>query len=165
MRFLHHPEDLIRNKHQMMFHTSAFAIGAAVVGVAAAGASAAVSINAANQAKKQQAGASKGVIKSLGKIETPTYDVGSMISDASRISAAQRAELEKFQPGAAKLREKSVGQLNQAMNVTDQYLKGEIPQDVREQTMRNIAEFGGAGFNPATAGQGGGFHRRTGHGQ
>jgi hypothetical protein len=43
------------------------------------------------------------------------------------------------------------------MDVTDQYLRGEIPQDVREQTMRNIAEFGGAGFNPATAGRAGGF--------
>jgi hypothetical protein len=80
-----------------------------------------------------------------------------MIADAARISEAQRAELEKFQPGAAALRKKSVGQINKAMDVTDKYLKGEIPQDVREQTMRNIAEFGGAGFNPAMAGQGGGF--------
>jgi hypothetical protein len=157
MRFLHHPEDLIRNKHQMMFFSSAFAIGAAVVGVVAAGASAAVSINAANQAAKRQAAASRGVRNALGQIEGPTYDVGSMIADAARISAAQRAELEKFQPGAAALRGKSVGQINKAMDVTDQYLRGEIPQDVREQTMRNIAEFGGAGFNPETAGQAGGF--------
>jgi hypothetical protein len=156
MRFLL-PDPLGNNKHQMMFHSSGFAIAAAVVGVAAAGASAAVSINAANQAKKQQAAASRGIRNALGKIEGPTYDVGSMIADAARISEAQRAELEKFQPGAAALRKKSVGQINKAMDVTDKYLKGEIPQDVREQTMRNIAEFGGAGFNPAMAGQGGGF--------
>jgi len=74
-----------------------------------------------------------------------------------RISEYNRQQVEKFQPGAAALRARTVRQLNKAMGVTDQYLRGEIPQDVREQTMRNIAEFGGAGFNPETAGQVGGF--------
>ena len=62
MRFLHHPEDLIRNKHQMMFHTSAFAIGAGVVAVAAAGTAAAVSMSAASRASKAQ-GAAAGKYK------------------------------------------------------------------------------------------------------
>lgn len=35
--------------------------------------------------------------------------------------------------------------------------RGEIPEDVRQQTMRSIAEFGGAGFDPTTAGRVGGF--------
>ena len=98
----------------------------------------------------------------INAVEVPKYDLGAMIGDAAQISAAQRAELEKFQPGAAALRKRSVGQINKAMDVTDQYLRGEIPQDVREQTMRNIAEFGGAGFNPATAGRAGGFQAAQG---
>jgi hypothetical protein len=128
-----------------------------VVAVGAAAASAAISMSAADRAKRAQGAAAGQFKKALRGVEAPTYDVGAMIADAARISAAQRAELEKFQPGAAALRKRSVGQLNKAMGVTDQYLRGEIPQDVREQTMRNIAEFGGAGFNPATAGQAGGF--------
>ena len=156
MRFLL-PDPLGNNKHQMMFHTSAFAIGAAVVGVAAAGASAAVSINAANKAAKAQRSASNRMINALGQIQAPEYNIAAMLGDAGQISDYYRKQLEIFQPGAAALREKSVGQLNQAMDVTSQNLRGEIPQDVREQTMRNIAEFGGAGFNPATAGQVGGF--------
>jgi hypothetical protein len=141
----------------MMFHSSGFAIAAGVVAVGAAATSAAISMSAADRAKRAQGAAAGQFKKALKNVEAPTYDVGSMIADAARISAAQRAELEKFQPGAAALRERSAQQLNQAMGVTDQYLRGEIPQDVREQTMRNIAEFGGAGFNPATAGRAGGF--------
>jgi hypothetical protein len=156
MRFLL-PDPLGNDKHSMMFHSSGFAIAAGVVAVGAAAASAAISMSAADRAKRAQGAAAGQFKKALRGVEAPTYDVGAMIADAARISAAQRAELEKFQPGAAALRKRSVGQLNKAMGVTDQYLRGEIPQDVREQTMRNIAEFGGAGFNPATAGQAGGF--------
>ena len=137
--------------------SAAFAIAAGVVGVGAAAASAAISMSAADRAKRGQGKAAASFKKALKDVKAPEYNVGSMIADAARISAAQRSELEKFQPGAAALRKRSVGQLNQAMGVTDQYLRGEIPQDVREQTMRDIAEFGGAGFNPATAGRAGGF--------
>jgi hypothetical protein len=114
-------------------------------------------MSAADRAKKAQGAASAQFKKGLKGVEAPVYDIGAMIGDASRISEYNRQQVEKFQPGAAALRARSVGQLNKAMGVTDQYLRGEIPQDVREQTMRNIAEFGGAGFNPATAGQTGGF--------
>jgi hypothetical protein len=93
----------------------------------------------------------------IDAVEAPQYDLGAMIGDASQISEYNRQQVEKFQPGATALRKRSVGQINKAMDVTDEYLRGEIPQDVREQTMRNIAEFGGAGFNPATAGRAGGF--------
>jgi hypothetical protein len=137
--------------------SAAFAIAAGVVGVGAAGASAAISMSAADRAKKAQGRAAASYKKALSGVEAPVYDIGAMIGDAARISEYNRQQVEKFQPGAAALRKRSVKQLNQAMGVTDQYLRGEIPQDVREQTMRNIAEFGGAGFNPATAGRAGGF--------
>jgi hypothetical protein len=147
-----------------MFHTSGFAIAAGVVAVGAAAGSAAISMSAADRAKRGQGKAAaaykKGqreVQKRIDEVKAPEYNLASMIGDAGRISQYQRGELEKFQPGAAALRARSVGQINKAMDVTDQYLRGEIPQDVREQTMRNIAEFGGAGFNPATAGRAGGF--------
>jgi hypothetical protein len=164
MRFLQHPEDLLFNKHPMMFHSSGFAIAAGVVAVGAAAGSAAISMSAADRAKRAQGQAAaaykKGQRKVQGMIdavEAPQYDLGAMIGDASQISKYNRQQVEKFQPGATALRERSAQQLNQAMGVTDEYLRGEIPQDVREQTMRNIAEFGGAGFNPATAGRAGGF--------
>lgn len=193
MRFLHHPEDLIRNKHQMMFFTSAFAIGAGVVAVAAAGTSAAISMSAADRAKKAQGAASgsfqktqKKVTKqfsaaqqqaldSYGKdvtaykeseklpyqmiqdVQAPQYDLGSMIGDAGQISSYYRNELENFQPGAAGIRRDSATQINQAMGVINSYLRGEIPQDVKDQITRNVAESAGAGFNPATSGRAGGF--------
>ena len=156
MRFLL-PDPLGNNRHPQMFHSSGFAIAAGVVAVGAAAGSAAISMSAADRAKKAQGKAAASFKKALKNVKAPEYNVGSMIADAAQISAAQRKELEKFQPGAAALRKRSVGQLNQAMGITDEYLRGEIPQDVREQTMRDIAEFGGAGFNPATAGQTGGF--------
>jgi hypothetical protein len=163
MRFLL-PDPLGNDKHSQMFHSSGFAIAAGVVAVGAAAGSAAISMSAADRAKRGQGKAAaaykKGqreVQKRIDEVKAPEYNLASMIGDAGRISQYQRGELEKFQPGAAALRARSVGQINKAMDVTDQYLRGEIPQDVREQTMRNIAEFGGAGFNPATAGRAGGF--------
>jgi hypothetical protein len=163
MRFLL-PDPLGNNKHPQMFHSSGFAIAAGVVAVAAAGTAAGISMSAADRAKKAQGRAAaaykKGQRKVQGMInavEAPKYDLGAMIGDAAQISEYNRQQVEKFQPGATALRERSAQQLNRAMDVTDQYLRGEIPQDVREQTMRNIAEFGGAGFNPATAGRAGGF--------
>jgi hypothetical protein len=48
------------------------------------------------------------------------------------------------------------------MDVVSSYLRGEVPQDVKDQIMRNVAESAGAGFNPATAGQAGGFQAAQG---
>jgi hypothetical protein len=163
MRFLL-PDPLGNDKHSQMFHSSGFAIAAGVVAVGAAAGSAAISMSAANRAKKAQGKAAaaykKGqrkVQQQINEVKAPEYNLGAMIGDAAQISEYNRQQAEAFQPGAAALRARSVGQINKAMDVTDQYLRGEIPQDVREQTMRNIAEFGGAGFNPATAGRAGGF--------
>jgi hypothetical protein len=174
MRFLL-PDPLGNNKHPQMFHSSGFAIAAGVVAVGAAAGSAAISMSAADRAKRGQGKAAASYKKEQRKataeyeqrqnevraminaVKAPEYNLGAMTGDAAKISEYNRQQVEKFQPGAAALRARSVGQINKAMDVTDQYLRGEIPQDVREQTMRNIAEFGGAGFNPATAGRAGGF--------
>lgn len=163
MRFLL-PDPLGNDKHSQMFHSSGFAIAAGVVAVGAAAGSAAISMSAADRAKRAQGRAAAAYKKGqrqvqgmINAVEAPKYDLGAMIGDAAQISEYNRQQVEKFQPGATALRERSAQQLNRAMDVTDQYLRGEIPQDVREQTMRNIAEFGGAGFNPATAGRAGGF--------
>jgi len=179
MRFLHHPEDLIRNKHQMMFFTSAFAIGATVV-VGAAAASAAISMSAADRAKKAQGAAAGQYKKQQGKavkryekdqqqvqgmineVQAPEYDLGAMIGDAGQVSNYYRQQLEQFQPGAAKQRQQAQSQIGQAMDVVSSYLRGEVPQDVKDQIMRNVAESAGAGFNPAAAGKVGGFQAAQG---
>jgi len=48
------------------------------------------------------------------------------------------------------------------MDVVSSYLRGDIPQDVKDQITRNVAESAGAGFNPATAGRTGGFQAAQG---
>jgi hypothetical protein len=155
--------------------SAAFAIAAGVVGVGAAGASAAISMSAADRAKsaqgaaaksfkKQQRQAVEGLVQGQQRVQgmiegvqAPEYNLGAMIGDAGQISNYYRQQLNKFLPGAEKQRKQATAQIGQAMDVISNYLRGDIPQDVREQTMRNIAEFGGAGFNPATAGRAGGF--------
>ncbi len=164
----------------MMFHTSGFAIAAGVVAVGAAAGSAAISMSAADRAKRAQgaaaaafkkqqreavAGYEKGQ-KKVGKmikgVQAPQYNLGAMLGDAGQISDYYRQQLETFQPGAAQQRQQAQTQIGQAMDVISQYLKGDIPQDVKEQITRNVAESAGAGFNPATAGQAGGFQAAQG---
>jgi hypothetical protein len=179
MRFLL-PDPLGNNKHPQMFHTAAFAIAAGVVGVGAAGASAAVSMSAAARAskaqgaaaksfKKQQSKATKGLVKGqqevqgmISEVKAPEYNLGAMIGDAGQISNYYRQQLETFQPGAAQQRQQAQGQIGQAMDVISSYLRGDIPQDVKDQITRNVAESAGAGFNPATAGRTGGFQAAQG---
>ena len=73
MRFLQHPEDLLLNKHPMMFHSSGFAIAAGVVAVGAAAGSAAISMSAADRAKRGQGAAAAAFKKqqreAVGKFE------------------------------------------------------------------------------------------------
>jgi hypothetical protein len=164
----------------MMFHTSGFAIAAGVVAVGAAAGSAAISMSAADRAKKAQGAAAATFKKQqrkavqqyeqgqqqvqgmIGDVQAPEYNLGAMLGDAGQISKYYRQQLEQFQPGAAQQRKQAQTQIGQAMDVISNYLRGDIPQDVREQTMRSIAEFGGAGFNPATAGRTGGFQAAQG---
>lgn len=179
MRFLL-PDPLGNHKHSMMFHTSGFAIAAGVVAVGAAGASSAISMSAANRAKKaqgaaaaqfkkQQRKATKGFVKGqeqvqgmISEVQAPEYNLGAMIGDAGQISDYYRKQLETFQPGAAQQRQQAQTQIGQAMDVISNYLRGDIPQDVKEQITRNVAESAGAGFNPATAGRAGGFQAAQG---
>lgn len=179
MRFLL-PDPLGNDKHSQMFHTSGFAIAAGVVAVGAAAGSAAISMSAANRAKKAQGAASKafqkqqrkatkGFVKGqeqvqgmINEVKAPEYNLGAMIGDAGQISDYYRKQLETFQPGAAQQRQQAQTQIGQAMDVISQYLKGDIPQDVKDQITRNVAESAGAGFNPATAGRAGGFQAAQG---
>jgi hypothetical protein len=85
-----------------------------------------------------------------------------MISQAGKISDYYRQQLETFQPGAAQQRQQAQTQIGQAMDVVSSYLRGDIPQDVKDQITRNVAESAGAGFNPATAGRTGGFQAAQG---
>jgi hypothetical protein len=180
MRFLQHPEDLLFNKHPMMFHSSGFAIAAGVVAVGAAAGSAAISMSAADRAKRGQGAAAaafkkqqreavgkfekgqKKVGKMIKAVEAPEYNLGAMLGDAGQISNYYQQQLEQFQPGAAQQRQQAQTQIGQAMDVISQYLKGDIPQDVKDQITRNVAESAGAGFNPATAGRAGGFQAAQG---
>jgi hypothetical protein len=179
MRFLL-PNPLGNDKHSQMFHSSGFAIAAGVVAVGAAAGSAAISMSAADRAKKAQGAAAgafkkqqgaavskfekgqKKVGKMIKAVEAPEYNLGAMIGDAGQISNYYQQQLEQFQPGAAQQRQQAQTQIGQAMDVISQYLKGEVPQDVKDQIMRNVAESAGAGFNPATAGQAGGFQAAQG---
>jgi hypothetical protein len=193
-----------------MFHSSGFAIAAGVVAVGAAAGSAAISMSAADRAKKGQgaaagafkkqqreavAGYEQGqqqVSKMIQGVQAPQYNledqevvtekvrwVGKgknkrkvvdkivtkkpgMISQAGKISDYYLQQLEQFQPGAAQQRQQAQAQIGQAMDVISNYLRGDIPQDVKEQITRNVAESAGAGFNPATAGQAGGFQAAQG---
>jgi hypothetical protein len=82
-------------------------------------------------------------------------DLPSYTRAAQQATAARLAEIERVMPGAT-------AQRQQAGDITASWMRGELPQDVQEQTMRNIAEYGGAGFNPATAGRAGGFQMAQG---
>jgi len=179
MRFLL-PDPLGNDRHPQMFHTAAFAIAAGVVGVGAAAGSAAISMSAADRAKKGQGRAAaafkkqqreavgkfekgqKKVGKMIKGVEAPEYNLGAMIGDAGQISDYYRQQLETFQPGAAQQRQQAQTQIGQAMDVVSSYLRGDIPQDVKDQITRNVAESAGAGFNPATAGRTGGFQAAQG---
>jgi len=92
-------------------------------------------------------------------IERPGFallqDLPQYTEAAQKATASRLAEIERVMPGATAQRE-------QASNIIQQMQRGEIPKDVQEQTMRSIAEYGGAGFNPATAGRAGGFQMAQG---
>jgi hypothetical protein len=124
---------------------------------------------AAKQFKKQQSEATKGLLKGQKKVgkmikavEAPEYNLGAMIGDAGQISDYYRQQLETFQPGAAQQRQQAQTQIGQAMDVVSSYLRGDIPQDVKDQITRNVAESAGAGFSPAAAGRAGGFQAAQG---
>jgi hypothetical protein len=234
MRSFDHPENLFRNKHPMMFHTSGFAIAAGVVAVGAAAGSAAISMSAADRAAKAQGAASgafqkqinaatntftqqqdqvKAAISAINpKIKVPDFSLlgtadvyktdrkgnikkdkkgnpiikekGSpsatleAITAANQITANTLKQIENIVPGSTEARGqvmRSIGQwennlnqqyqglqanqalIDQQRGVVGSMLRGELTPVQQEQINRVIAERGGAGFNPATAGRTGGF--------
>jgi hypothetical protein len=147
------------------------ATAAAVISVGATAAGTAMSYSASQKAGKAQAAASKKATRQerkalgeqekaakkyereMGKVKAPVYDIGAMAGDAERISQYNRAQLEKFLPGAAAQRERAVQQVDDAMAKVSEYMGGKVPKDVQDQIIRNVAEQAGAGFNlPGTAG-------------
>ena len=179
MRFLL-PDPLGNDKHSQMFHTSGFAIAAGVVAVGAAAGSAAISMSAADRAKKAQ-GAAAGAFKKqqrkavqqyeqgqqqvqgmIGDVQAPEYNLGAMIGDAGKISDYNRQQQEKSLRGATAQREKQLQLTNQAMDILSQRLRSEYGEDITQGVMRDVAQFAGAGFNPATAGRTGGFQAAQG---
>jgi hypothetical protein len=74
---------------------------------------------------------------------------------AKRATASRLAEIERVMPGATAQRE-------QASDIISSWMRAELSKDAKEQAMRSWAEFGGAGFNPATAGRAGGFQMAKG---
>lgn len=173
---LHIPIEQRYRRENRVFHSSGFAIAAGVVAVGAAAGSAAVNMSAADRAAKAQSAASSKYNKQLKKatdelvnnqnalkqrieeidpnLKIPKYNLQNAtlegIQAANRVTANTLQQLEKVAPGSTQARQQVGG-------IISSYLRGEIPQDVREQTMRNIAEVGGAGFNIATAGRGAGI--------
>jgi hypothetical protein len=157
------------------------AIGTTAVSLAGTAASAGMQMSAADRAARAQGAAGKKYNKQLSQatntfnkqqsklrkqiqkidptIQIPEYNLQNATADAielaNRATANTLEQLEKVAPGSAQARQ-------QVGNIIGSYLRGEIPQDVQQQTMRSIAEFGGAGFNPATAGRAGGFQAAQG---
>jgi hypothetical protein len=163
-----------------MFHSTALAIGAGVVAVAAAGTSAAISMSAADRAKKaqgaaagqfkkQQRKATKGLVQGqqqvqgmINEVQAPQYNLGSMLGDARQISDYYQQQQEEFLPGAKAQRDKQLQLTNQAMDILSQRLRSEYGEDITQGVMGDVAQFVGAGFNPAAAGRAGGFQASQG---
>ena len=107
------------------------------------------------------------LIKPAG--ESLLKDLPQFEEAAGRATAARLAEIERVMPGATRERQialanlaKERQRLDDMAGITSAWMRGEVPRDVQAQTMRGIAEFAGAGFNPATAGMTGGFQAAQG---
>ena len=127
---------------------SAKTIGAGIVG----GAGAALGVNALKGKKSNSSNTAES-------IERPGYallqDVPNYTEASKKATASRLAEIERVMPGATAQRE-------QASDIISSWMRAELSKDAKEQAMRSWAEFGGAGFNPATAGRAGGFQMAQG---
>lgn len=130
----YHPEELLYNKHPQMFHSMWISGSIAVVGIGSAVASGMAASNAAKSAANSQ--------NKLAKQQAA-------LAEKQSVSNRQK-EMEGYLPGAGKQRD-------EISNIIKSMLGGEIPQDVRDETMRAYAEVSGAGYNPFTANKSGGF--------
>ena len=149
MSFYHHPEDRLRNKHPMMFHSTALAIGAGVVAVAAAGTSAAISMSASDRANKAQGKASGAYQKQINKatsqfteqqnevkakiaaihpnLNIPEFKLENAtlesINAANKITANTLQQLENIVPGSAQARGQAMQSIGRWENNLNQQYK------------------------------------------
>lgn len=117
--------------------------------------------------KKALKGFEKGqaqIETDLGQVQAPVYNPYADIPVAEAFSASLLKQQEAALPGAAAQRQRQLELVNQAMGVLSQGLKGEYGEDLKQTVMRDVAQFAGAGFNPATAGRAGGFQASQGFG-
>ena len=126
--------------------------GAAVLG--AAGVAAYSSSESNKTAKAGQRDLKKQTKKTQNLAERLPYETGAVLRSnipeynqaAGELTAGTLQALEQFQPGAGKQRQ-------QISDSISSLLGGKLTPDM----MQSIAEIGGAGFNPFTAGRAGGF--------
>jgi hypothetical protein len=149
MRFLL-PDPLGNDKHSQMFHTSGFAIAAGVVAVGAAAGSAAISMSAADRAKKAQGAAGGKYQKQLSKatdqfikqqdevkskiaaidpnLNIPEFNLKGAtkesIDAANQITANTLKQLENIVPGSAQARAQVMQSLGQWENNLNQQYQG-----------------------------------------
>jgi hypothetical protein len=164
----YHPEELLYNKHPQKFNVFAATatalgasaaisagIGAATIGAGATLGAAALSSSAASKtAKSGQKQLAKQTEKTQEMAERLPYETGAVLRSnipeynqaAGELTAGTLKALEQFQPGSEQQRQ----QISQSIS---SLLGGKLTPDM----MQNIAEIGGAGFNPFTAGRAGGF--------
>jgi len=131
---------------------------AAGIGAAATVAAAGVSAYSASQANKTARQGQKDLKNQTKKTqdlaERLPYETGAVLRSnipeynqaAGELTAGTLQALEQFQPGAGKQRQ-------QISDSISSLLGGKLTPDM----MQSIAEIGGAGFNPFTAGRAGGF--------
>jgi len=151
-------------RERQMHHVWA-ATAAAVISVGAAAAGTAMSMDASKKAAKAQGAAAKKasrkekkalevfqkgqqqVEQAVADVPMPVLDFGADIRDAEQLTGYNIAQLERFYPGATSQRQLA------SMAISD-LIKGIGPRSATEKTLRDIAEYGGAGFNINTAGKG-----------
>ena len=149
----YHPEELLYNKHPQKFNVwAAVAVGTGAV--IAAGVSAYSASEANKTAKQGQKQLGEQTARTQKLAERLPYETGAVLRSnipeynqaAGELTAGTLQALEQFQPGAGKQRQ-------QISDSISSLLGGKLTPDM----MQSIAEIGGAGFNPFTAGRAGGF--------
>ena len=149
MRFLL-PDPLGNDKHSQMFHSSGFAIAAGVVAVGAAAGSAAISMSAADRAKKAQGAAGGAYKKQLSKatdqfikqqdevkskiaaidpnLNIPEFKLENAtlesINAANKITANTLQQLENIVPGSAQARGQAMQSIGRWENNLNQQYQG-----------------------------------------
>jgi hypothetical protein len=144
---------------------AAIAIGTSVVAIGGAATAAGMQASSASKAAKAQGAAAKKarrkekkalevfqkgqqqVEQAVADVPMPVLDFGADIRDAEQLTGYNIAQLERFYPGATSQRQLA------SMAISD-LIKGIGPRSATEKTLRDIAEYGGAGFNINTAGKG-----------